>query len=142
MLCCPNLIKRYTARQILMIATVSVLGGLLLSISLAQTYLMFQVIFGISLGMAQGMLYFLPISVCWEYYPNRKGLLTGILIGVYGLSPLFFNMLSFYMINPENEDPDSSGFFSQDIAERVPYFLRYLFFIWMGLLLGSILLIK
>lgn len=129
MLFCPNLLKKYTAKQILIIATVSVLGGLLLALSLAQTYLTFQVIFGISLGLAQGMLYFLPIFVCWEYFPNHKGALSGLLIGVYGLSSFFFNILSIYIINPDNEEPDSTGFYSLAIAERVPSFLLSLFFI-------------
>jgi OFA family oxalate/formate antiporter-like MFS transporter len=38
------------------------------------------------MSLAVGILYMTPISICVKYYPDKKGLVCGIILGFYGLS--------------------------------------------------------
>lgn len=90
-----------------------------------------------------------PLVCAFEYFPNRKGLVTGIIIGSYGLGSSIFNLLATKLVNPNNEstkirsptDPNLS-FFGPDVANRVPLMWRYLCLIWAILVVISALLIS
>lgn len=89
----------------------------------------------------------LPMVCGWEYFPNRKGLVTGIAIGAYGFSSFVFNPIITMMINPNNREAkivinDDLNFFEEDIAKRVPGTIRTLALIWTFLVVLSALLIS
>jgi hypothetical protein len=52
------------------------------------------------------LLYLPPLIAAWELHPESKGLITGLIIGGYGLSSLFFNWLIINLINPNESNPD------------------------------------
>jgi len=54
------------------------------------------------------LLYLPPLIAAWELHPHSKGLITGLVIGGYGLSSLFFNWLIINMINPNQSNPEFS----------------------------------
>jgi len=39
----------------------------------------------------------------WLYYPNRKGMVTGILLSSHGFLGVFTNIFIIEIINPNNE---------------------------------------
>ena len=89
----------------------------------------------------------LPMVCGWEYFPDRKGLVTGIAIGAYGFSSFVFNPIITMMINPNNREAkivinDDLTFFEEDIARRVPGTIRMLVLIWTFLVVLSALLIS
>jgi len=51
------------------------------------------------------LLYLPPLIAAWELHPENKGLITGLVIGGYGLSSLFFNWLIIKLINPDESNP-------------------------------------
>jgi hypothetical protein len=48
------------------------------------------------------MCYFVPLVCAWEYFPHKKGLMTGIIIGAYGFGSFFFSLLSTKLVNPDH----------------------------------------
>lgn len=45
-------------------------------------------------GIGSGTCYLTPLVCCWEYFPARKGLMTGIVMGAYGFGSFIFSLLS------------------------------------------------
>ncbi|XP_022235932.1 uncharacterized protein LOC111083604 [Limulus polyphemus] len=78
-----------------------------------------------------------PVVTAMEWFPTKKGLVTGIVASGLALTPLFMNSVQTFIVNPNNLQPDSDGFFYNDeIIESVP-----VLFLIMGSVTGGILLI-
>ena len=71
-------------------------------------------IYGIGIGLA----YFPILKSSWKYFPEKKGLLTGIILCVFGLCPMVFTSIADYVINPEHIKP-INGIYDSSIAERM-----------------------
>lgn len=89
----------------------------------------------------------LPLVCGWEHYPQNKGFVTGIIVGAYGFSSFIFNPLITFLVNPDNESAtieinEDLKFFDDEVADKVPSGLRILGFIYIALVLASILLIS
>jgi hypothetical protein len=41
-----------------------------------------------------------PMIIAWEYFPNNKGTVSGILSGAYGLGSFFYTLISTNIVNP------------------------------------------
>lgn len=95
---------------------------------------------------AVGINYLIPIMIGWNYFPQKKGLVTGLLMACYGTSISAFNLICTALLNPENDPPnmlgeDSQKYFESYIADRVPYMLQTISLISLALgLLGSLLI--
>ncbi len=64
-------------------------GGLILSstaTSITQLYIYYGVIAGAGVGFA----YVCPLSTCIKWFPEKKGFITGIAVGSFGLGSLIF----------------------------------------------------
>ncbi len=85
--------------------------------------------------------YVIPISNCWKYYPNSKGLIGGIIVSGVGMGTFIFNLLSTYLVNPNSENADVNGLFDSDVANNVPYMIRILVACWASLGVVGITLI-
>lgn len=81
------------------------LGGLFAS-SYVTSLPAFAVLYGVFYGFGLGICYLVPLICAWEHFPNRKGLISGIIIGGFGFGAFFFGFISFALANPNNEDPD------------------------------------
>ncbi len=96
-------------------------------------------------GIGCGMCYFVPLVCSWEYFPSKKGLMTGIIIGAYGFGSFIFSLISTKLVNPDHLQPTivdgDMKYFAPEVADRVPYMIRTLCYIWIGLVCLSILLI-
>jgi len=93
-----------------------------------------------------GFCYFPPLICGWEWIPERKGLVTGIILGAFGFGSFVFGFISMYICNPDNESPvpapNGSKFYSQAVALRVPSLLKTLALSWFFLALVAVLLVK
>jgi len=96
-------------------------------------------------GIGCGTCYMVPLICAWEYFPEKKGLMTGIIIGAYGFGSFFFSLLSTKLVNPNKENPTIEdgdiSFFAPDVANRVPFMIRTLSYIWIVLVFIAVLLI-
>ena len=63
----------------------------------------FVLLYGLGLGIGNGMNYMVPVVCGWEYFPNYKGRVAGILMGAFGFSSFILTMLSTAIVNPNDE---------------------------------------
>ena len=57
-------------------------------------------------GLGCGTCYMVPLVCGWEYFPAKKGLVTGIVIGAYGFGSFAFSLISTALVNPTGANPD------------------------------------
>ena len=63
------------------------------------------------------------MMVGWEWFPNRKGFVTGLIVSCFGVSSLLWGPLSTSLVNPDSVKPlkiDNESYFSKEIADRFP----------------------
>jgi len=86
-----------------------------------------------------------PLICAWEYFPHKKGLMTGIIIGAYGFGSFIFALVSSHLVNPNKANPTIDGgdinYFTPDVADRVPYMIRTLAYIWSCFVFIAVVLI-
>ena len=92
------------------------------------------------------MCYMTPLVCAWEYYPERKGLITGLILSAYGGSSFAFGFVSTWLCNPEDLKPTIPGdqitFFGPEVADRFPMMLRTLVYIWTAFTAVGVLLLS
>ncbi|XP_076373142.1 apicoplast pyruvate carrier 1-like [Tachypleus tridentatus] len=78
-----------------------------------------------------------PLVTAVELFPNKKGFVTGLVASGFAVTPLFMNSVQTFLVNPNNLQPASDGYFYNDeIIESVPAL-----FLIMASITGGILLI-
>ena len=88
----------------------------------------------------------MPISNGWKYFPNNKGLVSGLVLAGFGFGAFMFNFVSTALVNPEDEhmakEIDSPiKVFPDEVARRVPEMIRTLSMYWTILaVIGTLLL--
>ena len=50
----------------------------------------YAVLYAIGIGIS----YWPPVICAWEWFPERKGLISGLIIGCYGLGAFFYNFIT------------------------------------------------
>jgi hypothetical protein len=70
------------------------------------------ILFSVGLfNMGNGLSYLPSIKNCWKYFPNRQGLILGIILSGSGLSSSALTYISeFIIINPEKKESKSDIF--------------------------------
>lgn len=63
--------------------------------SLMMLYLGYSLLGGIGVGMV----YVCPLSTSLKWYPKKKGMVTGIIIGAFGMGGFLFNFILSYLIS-------------------------------------------
>ena len=69
------------------------IASMLLGASMA-TFGQFVLCFSILYGLGKGMCYFAPLACGWEWIPERKGFVTGIILGASGLGAFVFSFVA------------------------------------------------
>jgi MFS transporter, OFA family, oxalate/formate antiporter len=63
----------------------------------------FAILYILAFGLNHGICYMVPIHHGWLWFPERPGLVSGIVIGGFGVSGIIFDNMFTRMINPDNE---------------------------------------
>ena len=122
------------------------LTGIFLSSFTKEIYL-YLILYCLMNGVGCGMCYFVPLVCGWEYFPHKKGLVTGCILAGYGFSSFIFSLISTKLVNPNHEnptieDPDTGvTYYDSDVADRTPFMIRILVLIWAVCVFVSVLLI-
>lgn len=102
-----------------------------------------------AVAFANGLTYSVPLHVAWAYFPGREGLMSGIIIGSYGLGGVIFNFVSTALVNPEfessaiHDEHDSLEYpFPDYIGDNTPGMLRNLSIIWASMMLMTLLILQ
>ena len=54
----------------------------------------FIFLYGVFGGIGIGLTYMIPLVCCMEYFPNNRGLITGIIESSYGFGSFIFNLIA------------------------------------------------
>ena len=73
-------------------------------------------------------------------YPDKKGLVTGLIVGCFAIGSFIFNLIATAIVNPLNKKPTLSKringvtekFFEEDISKNVPKMFIVLASIYTG----------
>ncbi|XP_076323954.1 apicoplast pyruvate carrier 1-like isoform X2 [Tachypleus tridentatus] len=78
-------------------------------------------VYGFLSSCGLGFAYVAPLANGMKWFPHRKGLVNGIVVGGFGLGALIFNQIQTGFLNPENKSPENDGYFEDaEILDRVP----------------------
>ena len=121
------LLKRLHPKIIIVLAA-SIMTFAVLGASLMKTWWTFVIFWAIMFPFGIGMMYYVPIICGWEWFPNRKGLISGIIIGGFGFGAFIFGFVTTAIANPNNlkvaVPDDGTGttdkLFPVEVAKNVP----------------------
>lgn len=85
----------------------------------------FAALYVLGFGFCNGLSYMIPVHHGWLWFPNRPGLISGLIIGGFGLGSLVFSPIATALVNPEGEKA-IDGHFSDAVNARVPDMLLFL----------------
>jgi len=133
------------------------IGGILFSApvficSFVKSFILFALLYSIILGFGFGFIYILPLKNAWLFYPNRKGMISGLILSCYSIGAIAWIFISTAIANPNNESPSLHIFVGENeeklfepystVAENVPFMLQVLSYIFIAMALLSTLLIS
>lgn len=126
------------------LATILIFGFFLGS-SFCSTFWSFFWCFAIGYGISTGLLYLSLLYNAYKYFPSKRGLIGGVVMGFYGLAALISNYILLLLVNPDNikaeKNPITNEYhFPYEIAERFPTAIRYLSFYFLGAMIIANLL--
>ena len=114
----------------------------------AMNEMQFYLTFGVLRGIGVGMCYLIPLICGWEYFPDKKGTVSGIILSGYGFSSFIFAHVSTALVNPDHLNPTIADpetgvtYFDAEVASRVPFMTKTLVAIWALITVFSITLIS
>ena len=74
-------------------------------------------------GLGEGLGNLSVIKNCWKYFPNRLGLINGVIIGGLGLSSCALTPIADYFILNSSKNKPIDGYYSQSITNNWPTYL-------------------
>ncbi|KAF0297411.1 Monocarboxylate transporter 13 [Amphibalanus amphitrite] len=96
-------------------------GSVLCSVGMALTCLTVQTSFatttlsyGLMSGVGIGLAYTSPLMVGYQWFPHNRGVVSGVVVGGYGLGSIILTSVQTSYLNPENVSPEDDGFFHDD----------------------------
>ena len=113
--------------------------------SMAKTWTVFVLFYGGVFPIGVGLLYWTPIICAWEWFPERKGMISGLIIGAFGFGAFIFGFITTWIVNPENEgvvhdELNGEKYIPERQAKRVPRMFHICLIVWTALLVTGILL--
>lgn len=79
-------------------------GSVLVS-SYQINYYLFLTFYAFIGGVGYGIIYMLPLKNAYSFFPERKGLIGGIIMASYSFGAIIWSQFSAKTINPTNEVP-------------------------------------
>ena len=107
-------------------------------------------LYGVVAGIGEGLILLTPLKCALYYYPDRKGLITGLNYAGLSIGLFIFSELFFFLVNPHNKSPDvvrmngdiEDKYFSNEIAQNFPRALSIMCLIMLVLSIFASLLIR
>lgn len=62
--------------------------------SMSETFTLFLMAFCALYGLGIGLCYFPPLACGWEWLPDSKGLVTGVVLGAFGFGAFVFSFVA------------------------------------------------
>ncbi|KAH9498550.1 hypothetical protein Btru_007039 [Bulinus truncatus] len=122
------------------------LGVMLTYFAIKQSFALTIITYGAVFGFGIGIVYAIPLACSMRWFPERKGLVNGVVVAGFGGGAFIFNQVQTGFINPDNlkaeKDVNGEKYFDQaSVLDQVPYVFLLLGGCYMGMqLIGSLLL--
>lgn len=118
--------------------------------SRTKSWWTFVFFYDVGFPAGTGICFWIPLFCGWEWFPNHRGLVTGIILGGFGMGSFVFGFVTTHLVNPTNLRPwvpkDGSGtsdpLFPKEVADRVPHMFEVCLICWSILALLSALTIS
>lgn len=94
--------QRFNPKIILALGSVISMASIL-GASLAENWETFVLFYAGIFPIGIGLLYWTPLICAWEWFPHKKGLISGLIIGAFGFGALIFGFVTRWIVNPENQ---------------------------------------
>ena len=80
--------------------------------SFMKDFTPFAIFYVLGFSINQGIVYMVPVHHGWLWFPNNPGLVSGIILGGFGLGSLIFDNVLRVLVNPDDLPRDEeSGFY-------------------------------
>jgi len=135
------LLKRYNPKLIVAGGALLMNLGIFIS-SFMKSWWTFLIFYGILFPAGVGIVYWPPIICGWEWFPEHKGLISGLIVGGYGFGAFIFGFVTTALCNPDNLGTDSNKFYPKKVGEKFPGTLRICLICWFCLSILAVLLVK
>jgi hypothetical protein len=104
------------------------------STSYVKSLPIFIITYPVICGLCAGIVNVAPIANGWKYFPNSRGLVSGVILMGGGIGSLIFNVISSAIVNPNNQsasvaDPltgRTNVYFATDVSNNVPKMFQIL----------------
>ncbi|CAL4147926.1 unnamed protein product, partial [Meganyctiphanes norvegica] len=96
-------------------------GIMLTSVTIKESLPMVLLTYGLLAGLGISLSYVSPLACGMKWFPDKKGLINGLIVAGFGLGALGSTNFQTLYLNPENKSPGPDGYFDDPaILERVP----------------------
>lgn len=96
-------------------------GIMLTSITIKESLLNVMLTYGLLSGLGISLSYVTPLACGMKWFPDKKGLINGLIVAGFGLGALGSTNFQTLYLNPDNKSPGSDGYFDDpEILARVP----------------------
>jgi len=97
--------RSWNPKAIILLGGCIAIAGIFAS-SFTKDLATFIALYGVLSGIGTGMTYMIPLVCSMEYFPDHKGLVTGIVVGSYGFGGFIFNLVATKIVNPTGASAD------------------------------------
>ncbi len=73
--------------------------------SYTASFYLFVILYSVGLGLGFGLLYMLSVRNAWQFFPSKKGMISGSIMSCYSVGAIFWILLSKQVANPNNIKP-------------------------------------
>lgn len=109
-------------RILYIIGSISLLISQLLIYNFIDYYIII-IAYGL-FGICGSLTYFQTLKNCWKYFPDKKGLISGIVFSSFGLSSFIFTSLGDFIINPNDEQKGDKGHYSEELSDKFLIYIK------------------
>jgi len=88
----------------------------LLLATYSSSWWMFVFFYSVCFPAGIGFVYQIPLMCGWEWFPENKGIVSGLVIGGFGLAAFIFGFITTAIVNPENLPPT----FDYEYSPKIP----------------------
>ncbi|XP_005112731.2 MFS-type transporter asR1, partial [Aplysia californica] len=83
-----------------------VLGVFLTYVTVKESFGLTVLTYGLMFGYGIGLAYTAPLGCAMRWFPQRKGLVNGLVVAGFGGGAFIFDQVQTAFINPDNFKPD------------------------------------
>lgn len=118
------------------------LGSALTYWTLDHSLTMVAFTYGFVSAFGQGIALIPTMTIGMKWFPKRKGMAMGVIVGGFGGGAFIFNQIQTAILNPENVHIAKSGYFEdEDLLNRVPGLMLILSAIYVSIQLVACLMV-